>query len=123
MRTAVASVAVLALALGAAGCGSSSPRGQRSLDAFLRTPQGRSLGSRFPHRPGSVSCTTRDPSAKRRVAATCSTDLALRANDRVLVTFTLSWSHGSRAKTWFVFLRRDGSVESMRREGSDGSDG
>jgi len=110
-----------AVALAAAGCGGSSPTGQRTLDAFLRdTPQGRAFAKRFPHRPGSIPCTVVDTSAKQRVQATCSTDLALGSDHRVIVTFTQSWSHGSRARTWFVFLRRDGTLESVRREGTPG---
>ena len=113
--------AAAAMAVGAAGCGGSSPRSQRSLDAFLeRTPRGRTLAKRFPHRPGSVRCTVVDPAAKRRVRATCSTDVSPGDGDSVLATFTLSWSHGSRARTWFVVLRPDGSVESVRRAGVAG---
>ena len=121
MRRTSRVAAVAAVATAAAGCGGSSPTGQRSLDAFLsRSPQGRALGKRFPHRPGSIPCTAVDPVDERRVEATCSTDVSLQTQNRVVVTFTLSWSHGSRARTWFVFLRRDGTVESVKREGSLG---
>ena len=117
----VASAAAVVLVLAAPGCGGSSRAGQRSLDAFLtRTTQGRMWAKRFPHRPGSKPCKALDPVAKQRVAATCSTDLALTAHDSVVVTFTQSWSNGSRARTWFVFLRRDGTLESVRREGTTG---
>ena len=121
MRRAASVAAAGTLALAAAGCGGSSSQGQRSLDAFLsRSAQGRTLAKRFPHRPGSVPCTAVDPGTERRVEATCSTDVSLAKPNRVIATFTLSWSHGSRARTWFVFLRRDGTVESVRREGSPG---
>ncbi|HET7571503.1 MAG TPA: hypothetical protein VFJ77_02405 [Gaiellaceae bacterium] len=111
-----ASVAALALVL--AGCGGANREGQRSLDAFLGSTDAARFANRFPHRPGSIPCTARDPAAKRRVAATCSTDLSLRSNHDVIVTFTVSWSHGSRARTWFVFLRRDGTLKRVQREGS-----
>jgi hypothetical protein len=118
---AAAGAAAGGLALAAAGCGGSSPAVQRSLDAFLTgTPQGRAWAKRFPHTPGSIPCTAVDPTLHRRVPATCSTDVALGANDRVVVTFTQSWSHGSRARTWFVFLRRDGALVSVKREGTPG---
>jgi hypothetical protein len=124
MRHAARSAAAAAagtLALAAAGCGGSSPAVQRSFDAFLtQTPQGRSWATRFPHKPGSIPCTALDPTLHRRVPATCSTDLSLGANNQVIVTFTQSWSHGSRARTWFVFLRRDGTLVSVNREGTLG---
>jgi hypothetical protein len=107
--------------LGAAGCGRSTGVAQRALDAFFRdTPRGRAWTNRFPHEPGSTSCTAVDPTSKLRVAATCSTDLSLGRDESVLATFTVSWSHGSRAKTWFVFLRHDGTIVSVRREGEPG---
>jgi hypothetical protein len=113
-----ASVALAAVvALGAAGCGG-GPSGQRSLDRFLAGAQGRTWSKRYPHRPGSEACTARDPAARAQVPATCSTDLWLGTDHRVIVTFTESWSHGSRARTWFVHLRRDGSVSSIERAGS-----
>jgi hypothetical protein len=117
-RAASASVAAVALAA-VAGCGGSAPNGQRSLDAFLSGTQGRSWAKRFPHRPGSLPCTALDRTLQQRVAATCSTDVALR-DTGVIVTFTQSWSHGNRARTWFVFLHRDGTVESVTREGTPG---
>jgi len=116
-----ASVAALTLALAAGGCGGTSPSGQRTLDEFFRgTALGRKWARRFPHKPGSVSCTVSGSSTHGRVPATCSTAFSLGARHRVIVTFTESWSHGSRARTWFVFLRPDGTVASVRREGTPG---
>lgn len=112
--------AAAALVFALAGCGGSASArdGQRALDRFFtRTAKGRAWAKRFPHRPGSVPCTARDPELRRRVAATCSTDVSLDPN-RVVVTLTESWSHGNRARTWLVFLRKDGSIVSVRRAGS-----
>lgn len=121
MKRVASGAAAAALALGAAGCGQASRAGQRTLDAFFRdTPRGRAWTNRFPHNPGSKPCTTVDPQSKQRVDATCSTDLSLGGNDRVIVTFTVSWSHGSRTRTWFLFLRPDGTVASVKREGEPG---
>jgi hypothetical protein len=120
-RAASALAAAVLLAAAAAGCGGSSRSGQRTLDAFFAdTPRGRTYARRFPHRPGSLPCTALDHTLNKHVPATCSTDLSLEANERVLATFTVSWSHGSLARTWFVTLRRDGSVESVRRENPAG---
>jgi hypothetical protein len=117
----IAFASAVALASAVAGCGGSSSAEQHTLQRFLsRTPQGRTWAKRFPHRPGSVPCTALDPAAERRVPATCSTDVSAAAGDRVIVTFTQSWSHGSRARTWFVFLRADGTVESVKRAGTGG---
>jgi len=117
----IAFASAVAIASAVAGCGGSSSAVQRTLERFLsRTPQGRAWAKRFPHRPGSVPCTVVDPVAGRRVPATCSTDASTASGDRVVVTFTQSWSHGSRARTWFFFLRANGSVESVKRAGSGG---
>ncbi len=106
---------VLAIAL--AGCGSTDPKGRRALAAFFtRTTLGGTLGSRFPHDPGSVQCRVFDHQLEQRVKATCATDVAVEPA-RIVVTFTESWSHGTRTHTWFVFLRRDGTVKSVKQEG------
>ena len=116
MRGASALAAALVLAA-AAGCGGSPRNGQRSFDSFLASTAAHPWVKRFPHRPGSISCTALDRTVGRRVPATCSTDLSLDKN-QVIVTFTESWSHGNRARTWFVFLRRNGTVERVQREGA-----
>ena len=116
-RSAAAAAAVLSQA--AAGCGSSSGQREehRALHFFFgSTVRGHTFGKRFPHRPGSVHCTVFDSQLHQRVAATCATDLAVGPK-RVVVTFTESWSHGSRTRTWFVFLHPDGVIEAIRREG------
>ena len=118
MRRAASLAGAVLLAAAAAGCGGSHPRHDRSLDAFFaRTAVGRTLGTRFPHRPGSVACTVFDHQLQKRVAATCATDVSDDPT-RVVVTFTESWSHGSRTHTWFVFLHLDGTIESVRQEGA-----
>jgi hypothetical protein len=116
-RAASALLAAAALASAVAGCGGSSPKLQRTLDSFLASPGGASWAKRFPHTPGSRPCTAQDPKLKKPVPATCSTALSLGEKKLVLATFTVSWSHGSNARTWFVFLRRDGTVDHMSREG------
>jgi hypothetical protein len=117
MRGASLAVAALIVAAAAAGCGGSPRTGQRSLNSFLASAAADPWAKRFPHQPGSIACMALDPTVKRRVPATCSTDLSLD-QDRVIVTFTESWSHGNRARTWFVFLRRNGTVERVQREGA-----
>jgi hypothetical protein len=115
----VAGVA-LALLLVVAGCGggsSSKRKEDRALDAFFtRTQHGRTFGARFPHRTGSIACTVFDSQLEQRVDATCATDVEVDPT-RLVVTFTESWSHGSRTRTWFVFLHPDGTIESITREG------
>ncbi|HXH97701.1 MAG TPA: hypothetical protein VNH40_10875 [Gaiellaceae bacterium] len=115
----VASALSVAVLASAAGCGGSAdPKGRRALDAFFsRTSLGRTLGKRFPHDPGSVPCAVFDRKLQKRVEATCATDVSVDPT-RIVVTFTESWSHGSRTHTWFVFLRRDGTVKSVRQEGA-----
>ena len=88
-RAASALLAAAALAFAASGCGGSSPTLQRTLDTKL----------------------------KKRVAATCSTALSLSDKKLVLATFTVSWDHGSSAHTWFVFLRSNGTIDHVSREG------
>jgi hypothetical protein len=118
MRRAVSLLGVVALAAGLSGCGSTDPQGRRALgEFFTRTTLGRTLGTRFPHDRGSVPCKVLDHQLGQRVDATCATDVAVEPA-RIVVTFTESWSHGTRTHTWFVFLRRDGTVKSVRQEGA-----
>lgn len=119
-RRGSALLAAAALVSAAAGCGGSSPKVQRTLDLFLASAPGASWAKRFPHQPGSRPCTAHDPTLKQRVPATCSTALAPADNRLVLATFTVSWSHGSNARTWFVFLARDGTVDHTTRAGQPG---
>ena len=112
------SAALVALVLAAAGCGSASVRGQRALDTFLLSRKGQTWAARYPHTPGSIPCSTYDKDVKKKVDATCSTDLSVDQRKRVIVIFTTSWSHGSRARAWFVFLRPDGALVSITREGA-----
>jgi XTP/dITP diphosphohydrolase len=117
-RALLAALAGGAALLVLAGCGSHHQSGQRQLTLFFeRTKVGREWSARFPHRPGSRPCGAYDAAAKRRVPATCSTDVAVQQQGRVLATFSVSWKHGNRVRAWFVFLHRDGSVESITREG------
>jgi hypothetical protein len=120
-RRSAAAAAVVAAALGLVGCGASGSSAQkeenRALDAFFtHTFRGRRLGKRFPRRPGSIDCTVFDRQLKQHVTATCATDVAVGPK-RVVVTFTESWSHGSRTHTWFVFLRPSGAIEAVTQEG------
>ena len=116
-RTASALLAAAALAFAASGCGGSSPKLQRTLDALLSGRQGATWAGRFPHQPGGLPCTAFDPVLKKRVPATCSTALSLTSEGLVLATFTVSWNHGSSARTRFVFLRRDGTIDHVTRAG------
>jgi hypothetical protein len=34
------------------------------------------------------------------------------------VTLTEAWNHGAKAHTWFFFIRRDGTVQSVVQEGA-----
>lgn len=120
-RTASAFGVVVVLVLSAVGCGSAGPKGRRALDTFFtRTSLGRTLGKRFPHDPGSVLCVVFDRQVEKRVQATCATDVAVDPT-RIVVTFTESWDHGSRTHTWFVFLRPDGTVKSVKHAGVTGT--
>jgi hypothetical protein len=109
------SVAAGALALGllASGCGGENPAAQRTLSDFFKvSPRGRAWGKRFPHAPGSVPCTVKDAEGKP-VPATCSTDVSLVEQSRAVVILTETWNRGARARTWFVFVRRDGRIQSV----------
>jgi len=117
-RAARALLAALAGALLLAGCGGGHPNGQRQLSAFFKdTRLGRRWAPRFPHKPGSRPCVAYDDTVSQLVPATCSTDVAVQQQGRVLATFTVSWNHGNRVRAWFVFLHDDGTVESVTREG------
>jgi hypothetical protein len=118
-RSAAVAAVVAVLSLALAGCGGSSGQREerRALDHFFTdTARGRTFGKRFPHRPGSIGCTVFDHQLQQKVKATCATDVAVGPK-RVVVTFTESWSHGSRTRTWFVFLHPDGSIQGITREG------
>jgi XTP/dITP diphosphohydrolase len=119
VRALLAALAAGAAAFLLAGCGADRPNGQRQLTAFFeRTKLGQRWTGRFPHRPGSRPCAAYDDVAQRRVEATCSTDVAVQQEGRVLATFSVSWNHGNRVRAWFVFLHRDGTVASVTREGA-----
>lgn len=118
MRRTASGLGAVVLAIALAGCGSTDPQGRRALAAFFaRTTLGTTLGKRFPHEPGSVQCSVFDSQLQKRVQATCATDVAVEPA-RIVVTFTESWSHGTGTHTWFVFLRRDGTVKSVKQEGA-----
>ncbi len=118
MPRVASALAAAALVLAAAGCGGSSHRNQHSLDAFFtRSARGRAWAKRFPQRPGSRPCSAYDRQLRKTVPATCSTDVSPVKPDRLVVSLTESWSHGTRARTWFVFIRPDGTIVSVTREG------
>jgi XTP/dITP diphosphohydrolase len=113
-------VHALIAALGAiallAGCGDRDVAGRRVLDAFFaRTPYQRALALRFPREPGSVSCVLRQND--KAIDATCSTEVTLLKPARAVVTLTEAWDHGTQAHTWFFFIRRDGTIQSVTQEG------
>ena len=106
-----------ALLLVASACGGHDPTQQRVLNAFFaQSPRAHTLGLRFPHEPGTAKCTVRDHG--KALEATCATDISLVKPSRAVVTLTEAWNHGATAHTWFFFIRRDGSVESVVQEGS-----
>ncbi|HKI91653.1 MAG TPA: hypothetical protein VJ986_05090 [Gaiellaceae bacterium] len=118
MRRAASAAAAAVLLAGLAGCGGGpDPAVGRTLDAFFtQTARGRAWGRVFPHRPGSLPCTVHDPVADRTVPATCSIEFALVEPRRAVVTLTEAWNRGARARTWFVFIHRDGTIESILHE-------
>jgi hypothetical protein len=117
-RAARALLAALGAALlfAAAGCGGTDPTAARVLHAFFAGgPVARSLGERFPHKPGTLPCVLHDKGVT--LQATCATDISLVKPSRAVVTLTEAWNHGARAHTWFFFIRRDGTVQSVMQEG------
>jgi XTP/dITP diphosphohydrolase len=116
-RAARALLAALGAVLLLAGCGSTDKTSKQVLRAFFSgTPLARTLGTRFPHTPGTLPCIVRDRGVK--LQATCATDISLVNPARAVVTLTEAWNHGAKAHTWFFFIRRDGSVQSVIQEGS-----
>jgi XTP/dITP diphosphohydrolase len=115
-RAARALLAALGAAL-LAGCGGTDPVKNRVLRLFFTGgPVARTLGERFPHKPGTLPCTLDDRGAK--LQATCATDISLVKPARAVVTLTEAWNHGAQAHTWFFFIRRDGTVQSVIQEGA-----
>ena len=115
-RAARALVAALA-ALLVAGCGGTNRVADRVLRAFFDGgPVVRELGLRFPHKPGTLPCTLHDRGVT--LQATCATDISLVRPARAVVTLTEAWNHGAQAHTWFFFIRRDGTVQSVVQEGA-----
>ncbi|MGH2971060.1 MAG: non-canonical purine NTP pyrophosphatase [Gaiellaceae bacterium] len=116
-RAARALLAALAAALLLAGCGGMDPTSKRVLNAFFDGgPVARSLGKLFPHKPGTLPCVLYENGVK--LEASCSTDISLVKPARAVVTLTEAWNHGAKAHTWFFFIRRDGTVQSVIQEGT-----
>jgi XTP/dITP diphosphohydrolase len=116
-RAARALVAALGAALLVAGCGGENRVSDRVLRAFFAGgPVVRELGLRFPHKPGTLRCTLHDRGVT--LQATCATDISLVRPARAVVTLTEAWNHGAQAHTWFFFIRRDGTVQSVIQEGA-----
>ncbi|HZQ89620.1 MAG TPA: non-canonical purine NTP pyrophosphatase [Gaiellaceae bacterium] len=116
-RAARALLAALGAVLLLAGCGGSDKTSRRVLRAFFAGgPVARALGERFPHKPGTLPCTIHDQG--KAVQATCATDISLVTPGRAVVTLTEAWNHGAKAHTWFFFIRRDGTVQSVIQEGA-----
>jgi XTP/dITP diphosphohydrolase len=105
-----------ALVLVAAGCGGMDRDTKQVLNAFFAGgPVARALGARFPHKPGTLPCVLHDKGVT--LQATCATDISLVKPARAVVTLTEAWNHGAQAHTWFFFIRRDGTVQSVIQEG------
>ncbi len=116
-RAARALAAALGVAVVLAGCGGTDPTSKRVLRAFFSGGRAaRSLGQRFPHDPGTLPCTVYVKGVK--LQASCSTDISLVRPARAVVTLTEAWNHGATAHTWFFFIRRDGTVQSVIQEGA-----
>jgi len=116
-RAARALLAALGAVVLLAGCGGTDKTSKRVLRAFFAGgPVARNLGNRFPHTPGTLPCTVRDHG--KTVQATCATDISLVKPARAVVTLTEAWNHGAKAHTWFFFIRRDGTVQSVIQEGA-----
>lgn len=116
-RAARALLVALGAALLLAGCGGTDKTSKRVLRAFFAGgPAAHTLGSRFPHMPGTRPCTLNVNGV--RVDASCSTDISLVQPSRAVVTLTEAWNHGSKAHTWFFFIHRDGTVQSVIQEGA-----
>jgi len=116
-RAARALLAALGAMVLLAGCGGADPVKKRVLRAFFAGgPVARELGRRFPHEPGTLPCALHDRGVK--LQATCATDISLVNPARAVVTMTEAWNHGAQAHTWFFFIRRDGTVQSVIQEGA-----
>ncbi|HEY4414046.1 MAG TPA: non-canonical purine NTP pyrophosphatase [Gaiellaceae bacterium] len=116
-RAARALLAALGSALLLAGCGGTDRSTMRVLRSFFsRGPEARAFGARFPHRPGTLPCVLHDNAVT--VQASCATDISLVKPARAVVTLTEAWNHGAKAHTWFFFIRRDGTVQSVIQEGA-----
>jgi XTP/dITP diphosphohydrolase len=116
-RAARALLAALGAALLLAGCGDADPTAKRVLRSFFAGgPVARTLGARFPHKAGTLPCVLHDNGVT--VQATCATDISLVKPARAVVTLTEAWNHGAKAHTWFFFIRRDGTVQSVIQEGA-----
>lgn len=117
-----ASWAVLGLLVASlAGCGGDHRLEGRVLDAFFtKTAEGRHWGTLFPHRPGTIPCTLRigQPPHQESLEARCATDVSFVKHDRAVVTLTEAWGRAGLAHTWFFFIRRDGTIESIVQEGA-----
>lgn len=116
-RAAKALVGALGAALLLAGCGGTNLTAMRVLRAFFSGgPEVRAMGARFPHKPGTLPCVLHDKAVT--VQASCATDISLVNPARAVVTLTEAWNHGAKAHTWFFFIRRDGTVQSVIQEGA-----
>jgi non-canonical purine NTP pyrophosphatase (RdgB/HAM1 family) len=116
-RAARALLAALGAALLLAGCGGTDPTAKHVLRLFFAGgPVVRTLGERFPHTPGTRPCVLHDQD--KTLQATCATDISLVKPARAVVTLTEAWNHGAKAHTWFFFIRRDGTVQSVIEEGA-----
>jgi hypothetical protein len=116
-RAAQALLAALGAALLLAGCGRTDPTAMHVLRGFFAGgPVVRKLGERFPHKPGTLPCVLHEQG--QTLQATCATDISLVKPARAVVTLTEAWNHGAKAHTWFFFIRRDGTVQSVIEEGA-----
>jgi XTP/dITP diphosphohydrolase len=104
-----------------AGCGGNDAE-QREVLAkfFLRGKEARKLSTLFPHVPGKIACTITvgGPPSAKPLQGDCATDITFVKHDRAVVTLTETWQHGGLAHTWFFFIRRNGTIESVVQEGA-----
>jgi XTP/dITP diphosphohydrolase len=114
---AAAGAAVLLLA----GCGGNDSE-QREVLArfFLGGKAARQLSSLFPHAPGKIACVipVGGPPPAKPLNGACATDVTLVKHGRAVVTLTETWEHGGLAHTWFFFIKRNGTIESVVQEGA-----
>jgi len=114
---AVAGAATLLLS----GCGGNDNEQREVLATFFSGgKEARQLSTLFPHVPGKIACTipAGGPPPAKPLDGECATDVTLVKHNRWVVTLTETWQHGGLAHTWFFFIKRNGTIESVVQEGA-----